>query len=321
MQRFHRYDLLCAWYGEYLTINHFSSYTITDYKRELRMLRQFLEDETEVTDIDTLDKTVLRSYVATLYDKRLNARTIQRKVTVLRSVFQTFYNEYKLYINFATGLQVPRAGPRLPTAILTEKETETLFGYLDAITETTNDPKLLRDRLIVELLYGSGMRRGELHRLKVGDIQPTEGLIGIYGSKGGKDRMAPVGEKGICALQDYLERGRPKLASAHSFDFLLLNSRGGRLSSESISKTVSRVVRSAGIDKPIRAHDLRHSCATHMLNHGADIRYVQELLGHSSLKSTQVYTHVSIKKLQESHRKYHPREQAGFIGDGTNNQS
>jgi site-specific recombinase XerD len=171
---------------------------------------------------------------------------------------------------------------------------------------------MVRDQAIFEVFYGAGVRKAELIRLSLDDVNYDDGLVMVREGKGGKDRVVPIGEKGLAALRRYVRLARPLLAKGEE-SHLFVSLRGGVMGEMGILQCVKRTVKAAGITRNVHPHALRHCCATHMLNHGADIRYVQEFLGHASLSSTQVYTHVSISKLKQTHRRCHPREQAGFM--------
>jgi site-specific recombinase XerD len=172
----------------------------------------------------------------------------------------------------------------------------------------------IRDLALFEILYATGMRLSELIGLTLGDIAGADGTITIHDGKGGKDRVVPIGNKAVGAIGRYCSETRPFLTcSVVVTDRLFLNRWGRPIGQQGIRCIVNKHIRQAGITKHIRVHDVRHTCATHMLNSGADIRYVQELLGHASLSSTQVYTHVSITKLKETHTKHHPRERDTFL--------
>jgi site-specific recombinase XerD len=317
MQHFHQYKVLSEWYLQHLQITNNSPLTIKTYRFEIRYFRRYLEELTDVEDIEQIDKNTLAGYSAWLFSRGLTTRTISNKLGALASFFRTLYDENKVYLDLSRSIVLPRHGLKLPTNTLTEQEAEMLFERLEDSTADRSCPVLLRDRVMVELLYGTGIRRGELAKLRISDINMSEGLLVIRDGKGKKDRVVPVGSKCITALDEYIDYGRPKLATGESGEVLLLNRWGKQFEPNGLGERMAAILKRAGIKRRIRLHDIRHTCATHMLNRGADIRYVQELLGHSCLSSTQIYTHVSIKKLQETHRKYHPREQNGFIGDDT----
>jgi site-specific recombinase XerD len=319
MNRFHRFDVLAAWYREYLTVKNYRPRTVKDYCFELSFFRRGLERETDIADIDDITPEILHDYAAGLYDRQCAPKTIHHKLAALRSFFSILYKERKLYTDLTDAMVMPKVGKSLPSTILSEEEAARLFDYLEQKTSgparSFDDLLNARDRAIMEQLYSTGMRLSELRGLTISDIGFSENVVTIRNGKGGKDRIVPIGSKCAQALDRYIREIRPRFSGPKHTDLLFLNRWGAPLGREGVLDIVGKTVKAAGIDKHMRVHDMRHTCATHMLNHGADIRYVQELLGHASLSSTQVYTHVSINKLKESHRKYHPRERGEFLSD------
>jgi site-specific recombinase XerD len=294
-----------------MRVNGYRPRTVADYCFELSFFRRFLESETDIEDIDAITHALLHAYAAWLYDRGLAAATLHHKLAVLRSFFTAAYEEKKVYIDLRPTIHLPRISKRLPAHILSEAEIGTLFNYLEQQTDTrmvrsVTDAVVLRNRAMVEVLYSTGIRRSELLQLRLADIDYSTGVVFINQGKGGKDRVVPIGNTALSAVQRYVSEGRPLLAVAAG-DVLFVTRRGRMLSNDAIRQVILKVCRAAGLEKQVRVRSMRHSCATHMLDHGADIRYVQELLGHASLSSTQIYTHVSINKLKETHAKYHPR--------------
>lgn len=312
-KRLHQFDILVNWLEEYLLINGYRSRTIQSYLHELSLFRRWLAELPGFHDLDELHKDDLHNYTLYLFSRNLAPKTIHCKLTALKCFFTALYEENKLYKNLATAVTLPRIGKRLPTNILTEEDTEKLFAILEAKTDDLIvrdlfDALLIRNRLLLELLYSCGLRSGEIRNLTLDSIEYGKGLLTVLNGKGGKDRVIPVGSVALNLLERYVAEARPLLATKGSGFILLLSRRGNMLSVTTLGTVVSTYVKEAGIEKHIRVHDLRHTCATHMLNAGADIRYVQELLGHKSLSSTQLYTHVAIDKLKKSHNTFHPRE-------------
>jgi integrase/recombinase XerD len=312
MDRFHRLDILAAWYREYLTVEGYRPRTIADYCFELSFFRRWVESNTDTADIDELPPELLHDYAASLYDRELAPKTIHHKLAALVSFFGACYEENKLYIDLRRHIQLPRLTKALPAGILTEQEIGRIFDYLETATAARrvrglSDAVLLRDRAVFEVLYSTGMRRAEVIGLKLCDIGYDEGLVFVRDGKGGKDRVVPIGQKSLEAVRRYVTEARSLLA-ATDCEHLFVTRRGYLMGDYTIRQGVIKVTQAAGIGRHVKVHTIRHTCATHMLNNGADIRYVQELLGHACLSSTQVYTHVSIAKLKDTHRKYHPRE-------------
>ena len=204
--------------------------------------------------------------------------------------------------NPVAGLVMPRMGQQLPKAWLSAGEAETVLAvpHIDV-------PTGLRDRALMETLYSTGLRRTEVSRLTAADIDFAGGTVLVRQGKGRKDRVVPIGDRALLWLSKYLADGRPKLAKpGEDFGPLFITERGGPFTPKHLSSLVARYVAASGIGKPGSCHLFRHTCATLMLEHGADIRHVQEQLGHACLQTTQVYTHVSIRRLKEVHSATHP---------------
>lgn len=311
MKRLHHFDVLILWYEEYLTIKGYRPRTAEDYLFEVSFFRRFIEKNTDIDDIDELGKEQIRLFLASMYDKGLLPRSIHHKCSAVINFFKALYVENKLYTDLRPHIKLPRIGKPLPTNILPEKQMRSVFAYLEESTDNIVVQGLysaiaVRDRAIVETLYSTGMRKGEIIALDLCDIKYDDSLASIRDGKGGKDRIVPIGRTAIGCIQRYVEEARPVFS--RSGDALFVNRWGGRGGEYTIAHAVKKTLRDAGIEKKITVHGMRHSCATHMLNNGADIRYVQELLGHKDLSSTQIYTHVSIDKLKKTHQRHHPRE-------------
>jgi site-specific recombinase XerD len=311
MNRFHRFDVLAAWYAEHLSIQGYRPRTQADYLFELSFFRRWLEKNTELADIDDLSSGELDAYVASLYDRHLAPGTIHHKCSALLNFLGAIYEENKHYTDLRPHISLPRTGKKLPAMVFSEQETQRVFEYLeeataDLVVRELPHAILLRDHAIMELLYSTGIRLAEVVHLDLCDIDGDGGLVHIRRGKGGKDRVVPIGAVSLGVLQRYIHEARPKFTGRN--DAVFVTRFGSRIGEQTLRHTVKRVMAACGITRRVTVHGMRHTCATHMLNHGADIRYVQELLGHASLSSIQVYTHVSIGKLKETHRKHHPRE-------------
>jgi len=313
MKRLHQFDLMVKWFDEYLLIKGYRPRTIKNYLFELSLFRRWLETITELTDLDDFSKELLSSHTLFLYEKNYAPKTIHSKLSTLKCFFKALYEENKIYRNLVQDITLPRIGKRLPTNILTKEETIKLFSRLEEKTDnltvqTFSDAVLIRDRLILELLYSCGLRSSELRNISLDSIDYSNGFLTVIDGKGGKDRVIPIGSIAVNLVERYVSEARPFLLSRLSRSRLLLSRRGGIVSPNTLREVVQKILAEVGIEKQIRVHDFRHTCATHMLNAGADIRYVQELLGHKCLSSTQIYTHVAIDQLKKSHREFHPRE-------------
>ena len=232
--------------------------------------------------------------------RRLSSESLYLEIAALRAFYRFAENEKLLPANVAENLSLPRRWKRLPKA-LTSDEIEKLL-----VPETPETPPNLCDRAVLELAYASGLRLAELRGLRLEQLHLEAGFINVIG-KGNKERVVPVGRKAIAALEYYLAAGRPKLVRPCSPASVFLTSRGTPFAPVTLWLHIKQRVRRAGIPRNVTPHMLRHSFATHLLDHGADLRVIQELLGHVSISTTEVYTHVAPSRLRDVHRKFHPR--------------
>lgn len=246
-----------------------------------------------------LDLTVLRSWLARLRTTGAARTSLARRAAAARTFTAWAHRDGLLDLDVGAQLASPKARRSLPT-VLRGDQAATLVT-----TPTGNDPVRLRDRLVLELLYATGVRVSELCGLDVDDVDRSRRLVRVLG-KGRKERSVPYGRPAEQAIDAWLRHGRPALAKPGSGPALLLGARGGRLQPTTARAVVSRYAADAGLPH-ISPHGLRHSAATHLLEGGADLRSVQELLGHASLTSTQIYTHVSVERLRSAYRQAHPR--------------
>jgi integrase/recombinase XerD len=232
--------------------------------------------------------------------RKLSGESLYLEVAALRAFFRFAEGEKLLPKNIAENLSLPRRWKRLPKA-LTSQEIEKLLT-----AEKPETPQSLCDQAILELAYASGLRLAELRGLRLEQLHLEAGFINVIG-KGNKERVVPVGKKAVESLTRYIEAGRPKLVNQRSPANVFLTKRGTPFAAVTLWLHVKQRVRRAGISRNITPHMLRHSFATHLLEHGADLRVIQELLGHASISTTEVYTHVTGSRLRDVHRKFHPR--------------
>jgi integrase/recombinase XerD len=232
--------------------------------------------------------------------RKLSGETIYLEVAALRAFYRFCETEKLLPVNVAENLSLPRRWKRLPKA-LTDDEIKRLLAPL-----TPETPSSLCDEAVLELAYASGLRLAELRGLRLEQLHLEAGFVTVIG-KGNKERVVPVGSKAIAALNRYLAAGRPQLLTKRSPANVFLTQRGSPFAHVTMWKRVKERAAINGLDRNITPHMLRHSFATHLLEHGADLRVIQELLGHSSIATTEVYTHVAGHRLREVHRKFHPR--------------
>jgi integrase/recombinase XerD len=232
--------------------------------------------------------------------KRLSSESVYLEIAALRAFYRFAENERLLPSNVAEQLSLPRRWKRLPKA-LTLAEVDRLL-----VAEQPETPSGLCDQALLELAYACGLRLAELRGLRLEQLHLDAGFINVVG-KGNKERVVPVGRKAADAIQRYLETGRPKLVTTRSPAAVFLTQRGTPFAQSTLWARIKRRVARAGIERNVTPHMLRHSFATHLLEHGADLRIIQELLGHANISTTEVYTHVTGNRLRDIHRRFHPR--------------
>lgn len=272
-----------------------SPHTVKNYRIDLREFSLFLKEKDcrEVTYLD------IRSFLAYLKGRTYSRSSISRKLACLRSFFKYLARENLLETNPAAGIQTPKREKRLPQFL----NPEEVIRLLEAPAKNTWEEK--RDKAILETLYSSGLRVSELVGLNQEDVDVFGGLVRVRG-KGKKERIVPLGQMALKALQSYVEH-KPSRDHRNALKApLYLNRSGGRLSDRSIRRMILKYTRRIALNKEVSPHTLRHSFATHMLDRGADLRSVQELLGHENLSTTQIYTHVTTKRLKEAYDAAHP---------------
>jgi integrase/recombinase XerC len=279
---------------------NYSEHTIRAYMTDLTEFSGFLKEKgvfNQSADISCVDEVSIRAYIGWLYRKRNSKKSISRKLTSTRTFFEFLMREDVIQKNPAKLVPTPKGERKLP-AFLTVDEVFKLI-------ETAQSKGVLgfRDKAILELLYSSGLRVSELAGINLSDLNLTNSLVKVLG-KGSKERIVPLGSKAVEAIRRFIEK-RHELHPRG--DFLFVNSRGDRLTVRSVGRIVKKYSIISGIPKNVSPHVLRHTFATHLLGSGADLRAIQEMLGHSSLSTTQRYTHTSIEKIMEIYDKTHPR--------------
>lgn len=275
-----------------------SPHTIACYKRDLLQLAGYLEERKVV--LRGIDNVILRGFMAKLQENKNKKSTVARKLAAIRSFFQFCIKKKWLEDNPAKIVATPKQEKHVPS-FLSEDE---MAQFLD-LPQTTQ-PLDLRDKTVLELLYATGMRVSELAGLNLDDLSFSERLVRVRG-KGKKERLIPFGRKAEDSLVFYI-RSRPQINKGKiEAEALFLNYRGKRLSSRSVERIVDKYIRFTAVQRKISPHSLRHSFASHLLSRGADLRVIQELLGHESLATTQKYTHLNLRQLLEVYKKSHPR--------------
>lgn len=281
-----------------------SVHTVKSYRSDLEQFTAFLSEHWEIPvkqiRPDRVEPLTLRSFLAYLHQRGTSRASMARKLAALRTFFRFLVREGRLHGNPTRLVSTPRLDKKIP-ARLEEEEVERFLECPDRLT-----PLGRRDRAILELLYATGLRVGELVRLDRSGVDPNEMLVRVLG-KGGKERIVPFGEPAAEALELY-SRDRSKLVrKGPGTDALFLNARGSRLTERSVHRLVRRYLNQAALHSRLSPHSLRHAFATHLLERGADLRSIQELLGHASLSTTQKYTHLTKEQLVRVYEKAHPK--------------
>jgi integrase/recombinase XerD len=273
--------------------------TLEAYSRDLNAYLAFLEAE-GIASLGATSKLTVLAFIKQLQKAGLARRSINRALVALRGLYRFHAREGMLPADPLEDMELPKLGPTIPH-VLTVQDCEQLLAQPQA-----EGPLGIRDGAMLELLYATGMRVSELCELPVSGLNLEAGFVLIKG-KGGKERVCPIGEVAMERVRNYLQQARPLLLKGRESPFLFLNSRGGRMSRQGFWKILRHYALLAGITKHITPHTLRHSFATHLLERGADLRFIQAMLGHADIGTTQIYTHVNQEYLRQLHRKYHPR--------------
>ena len=273
---------------------------LTDWKSvELKHLMAFLQHERARKS--SVGRPTMRAKLPEENSSRLlSGESVYLEIAALRAFYKFAENEKFLPANIAENLSLPRRWKRLPKALSNDEIKKLLEP------ENPETPESLCDQAILELAYASGLRLSELKNLRLEQLHIDAGFINVIG-KGNKERVVPVGRTAVTALNRYIEIGRPKLVTPKSPANVFLTKRGTPFAAVTLWLHIKNRVRRAGVERNITPHMLRHSFATHLLEHGADLRVIQELLGHANISTTEIYTHVTGNRLREIHRKFHPR--------------
>jgi integrase/recombinase XerD len=287
-------------YADFLALERGSAArTQESYARDLERFALYARTKGLAGPSDATPR-VLREYVYHLKDLGLAPSSIRRNVSAVRTYFRFLLGEGHIVSDPSDRLETPKRWLTLPD-VLTVAEVERLLA-----APTLDDPLVFRDRAMLELAYGAGLRVSEWIGLAVRDVLLEESLVRVFG-KGGKERLVPIGRGAVAAVAVYLRELRPRLERGSGKGVLFLNARGEPLSRMGAWKILRKYVEEAGIEKHVSPHTLRHSFATHLLEGGADLRAVQEMLGHADISTTQIYTHVDREYLRTVHRQFHPR--------------
>ncbi len=273
--------------------------TVISYRHDLEQFISFLES-VGVKEFNSVRRDHLARYLASLHEKGLATRSRNRHLAAIRSFYKFLLREKIADTNPAAQMESSQVQKKLPR-VLSPEEVEKLLEQPDVST-----PLGQRDKAMLELLYATGLRVTELVRMTIEQLNLEVGYVTALG-KGDKERIIPITENAHDALEDYLEHGRNILLKGRESNYLFVNRSGKPITRQGFWKILQRYTQKAGINKHISPHTLRHSFATHLLEHGADLRSVQMMLGHSDISTTQIYTHVAREQLKKIHRLHHPR--------------
>ncbi|KON87161.1 recombinase XerD [Sporosarcina globispora] len=275
--------------------------TIVSYERDLKSYLKYLRSEEKISSLENVQRMQIVQFLGFLKKQGKSSKTLARHIASLRAFHQFLLREKAVGHDPSVHIETPQMERSLPK-VLNMQEVETLLDFPEI-----KDHFGLRDKAMLELLYATGIRVSELIGLNIGDVHLTMGFVRCIG-KGNKERIVPIGRTASEALERYLNEGRRKFVSKkYKDEALFLNHHGKRLSRQGFWKILKRLAQEAGIEKELTPHTLRHSFATHLLENGADLRAVQEMLGHADISTTQIYTHVTKTRLKDVYSQYHPR--------------
>ncbi len=274
-----------------------SENTLVSYRTDLNTYYHYLVSQGD--DLLSASQFSIENYIAERHKKGFKPRSISRAISAIRHFYSFLIRERLLDADPSTQVANPKLDKKLPGS-LSEDEVDALLSQQDL-----NDPIQLRDKTMLELLYATGLRVTELVSLKIHQINVRQGIVRVFG-KGNKERIVPVGEEAVFWLDKYMRQGRPMLISAAS-EVVFPSKRGTEMTRQTFWHRIKYYARLANIQTELSPHTLRHAFATHLLNHGADLRVVQMLLGHEDLSTTQIYTHIANERLKSLHAEHHPR--------------
>jgi integrase/recombinase XerD len=287
-------------FGDYLTLEQGTSpRTLEAYRRDVERLVDYTRTKGGLSPVDITSR-MLREFIYHLKDVGLAPSSIRRNISAVRTYFRFLLSDGVVARDPSERLETPKRWRTLPDVLTVDEVTRLISS------PTLDDPLAFRDRAMLELAYGAGLRVSEWITLGVRDVLLEDKLVRVFG-KGSKERLVPIGRSAIGAVATYLRELRPKLEKGAGKGVLFLNARGEPLTRMGAWKILRKHVDRAGITKDVSPHTLRHSFATHLLEGGADLRAVQEMLGHADISTTQIYTHVDREYLRQVHRQYHPR--------------
>ncbi|PWA13168.1 site-specific tyrosine recombinase XerD [Pueribacillus theae] len=277
-----------------------SKNTVLAYKRDLVAYQNYLKEKENITSVEEINRVHILNHLAELKKLGKAMTTVVRTLSSIRAFHQFLLREEIVQQDATVHIETPKTERKLPR-VLSESEVERLLSISNA-----NTPIGLRNKAMLEVLYATGVRVSELIGLNLNDVHMAMGFIQTIG-KGNKERMIPIGKLANKAISEYLTYGRPKLIKNKKENALFVNGRGSRLTRQGFWKMIKKLAVEANIKKELTPHTLRHSFATHLLENGADLRAVQEMLGHADISTTQIYTHVTKHRLKDVYKEFHPR--------------
>lgn len=287
----------------YLQVNkHLSKNSINSYVTDLMKYAEFLKKKYEVIDLPDVTLEMVKKYIQSLKKGGFELSSISRKISAIKA-FHKFISKDLEITNVTINLKKPKKEEKLPI-VLSLEEINMMFD-----TIKTNEPLDLRNRCMLEFLYGSGLRISELLDLTTENINLHKKELHVIG-KGNKERIVPLSDMAIDAFSKWMSKGKSHIKTKNN-NLLFVNKNGEKLTRQGVWKLIKQIAKDAGITKEISPHTLRHSFATHLLNNGFNLRYVQFLLGHKDISTTQIYTHITTDKLRESYLSCHPRAKGG----------
>lgn len=273
--------------------------TISSYRRDLSKYLDYLENN-NITSLSQTTRNNITGFILSLKDRGLNSSSIARALVAVKMLYRFLASENYLKDDIASVFNLPKLWRRLPE-VLSIEEVDSLLHGPDLRTWMG-----IRDRAALELIYATGIRVSEIANLRLDDLNLEIGFVRCTG-KGQKERIIPLGTQAIRSLIKYINKVRPRLLKQREQPYLFLSRLGKRMSRQTFWKIIKTYAKRCGIKKEITPHTLRHSFATHLLERGADLRALQEMLGHSDISTTQIYTHINKERLKQIHRKFHPR--------------
>ncbi len=291
-------------FQQYMKGLNYSPRTITEYGCQLNFFFKYLQTK-GILNLNQITKEVILNYQMSLFsqERPLSLQTQLSRLFSMKSLFKYLMRTNQILYDPSYGLTLPKRSKRLPKTILTKKE---VFRLLDKPNADT--PLGLRDKAMLEVLYSTGIRNQELRQLIIYDVNTDSHDLMIRQGKGKKDRMIPLGEIASNYVDEYIQYGRPKLMGGKKTDLLFISKNGRAITAGNFIWILNKYVQLAKIDKKITPHVIRHTFATHLLKNNASLRHIQELLGHASIETTQIYTQLEVSDLKRVHKKFHPRE-------------